>query len=166
MEIITASAQAAGVPAQYQEVKPVMFERFIAYLDASPKTISSYKLSLRQLFSYLAENGIRHPQREDILAYRESLKASGHKPSTVSLYMVATRLFFAWAAQEGLYPNVAEHIEGVKLDKGHKRDYLTSKQVKAVMNGVDTDSLQGLRDYAILCLMVTGGLRTIEIVRR
>ena len=150
---------------QAQEVKASLFDRFIAYLDASKKTVSTYRMALRQLFNYMAENGIRRPQREDILSYRENLKASGHKPSTISLYMVAVRLFFSWAAQEGLYPNVAEHIKGAKLDRGHKKDYLTSRQVKAVMSGIDTSSLQGLRDYAVLCLMVTGGLRTIEVAR-
>jgi len=161
--IMTTATQ--GEIAQSQEVRAGMFERFIAYLDASPKTIATYKMAIRQLFNYLAENGIRRPLREDILAYRESLKASGHKPSTVSLYMVAVRLFFQWAKQENLYPNVAEHIKGARLDKGHKRDYLTSRQVKAVMGGVDTSDVQGLRDYAILALMVTGGLRTIEVAR-
>lgn len=158
------TAQAYEI-AQAQEVKAGMFERFIAYLDASPKTIATYKMAIRQFFTHLAENGIRRPKREDILAYREDLKGTGHKPATVSLYMVAVRLFFQWAEQEGLYPNVAQHIKGAKLDRGHKRDYLTSRQVKAVMGGVDTGSLQGLRDYAILALMVTGGLRTIEVVR-
>ena len=148
-----------------QEVKQDMFDRFIAYLDATPKTIATYTMALRRLFSYFAENGIRKPTRETILAYREELKATGHKASTISLYMVAARLFFQWAAQEGLYANIAQHIKGAKLDKGHKRDYLTSRQVKAVMGGIDTDSAQGLRDYAILALMVTGGLRTIEIAR-
>lgn len=161
--IITTTAR--GEVAQSQEVRAGMYERFIAYLDASPKTIATYRMAVRQFFNYLAENGIRRPRREDVLAYRESLKASGHKPSTVSLYMTATRLFFQWAEGEGLYPNVAEHIKGAKLDKGHKRDYLTSRQVKAVMGGVDTANAQGLRDYAILALMVTGGLRTIEVAR-
>lgn len=148
-----------------QEVRQDMFERFIAYLDATPKTIATYTMALRRLFSYLAENGINRPSREHIISYREDLKATGHKPSTISLYLVATRLFFQWTAQEGLYPNIAEHIKGVKLDKGHKRDYLTTRQVKAVMNGVDTSGAQGKRDYAILALMITGGLRTIEIAR-
>ena len=34
-----------------------------------------------------------------------------------------------------------------------------------MLSGVDRSTEQGLRDYAILLLMVTGGLRTIEVVR-
>ena len=127
------------------------FDRFINYLDASPKTV--------------AINGIRQPQREDVIAFRDDLKASGLKPTTVQNYITATRLFFKWTEQEGLYPNIAEHVKGAKLDKNHKKDYLTSRQAKEVLASIETDTEEGLRNYAILSLMVTGGLRTIEVSR-
>ena len=142
-----------------------IFERFINYLDASPKTVETYKKALRQFFNYLGVHGIRQPQREDVLAFRDDLKASGLKPTTVQNYITATRIFFKWTEQEGLYPNIAEHVKGAKLDKNHKKDYLTSRQAKEVLAGVQTDSEEGLRNYAILSLMVTGGLRTIEVSR-
>ncbi|MGQ7394034.1 tyrosine-type recombinase/integrase [Streptococcus suis] len=141
------------------------FERFISYLDASPKTIETYTKALRQFFNYIGVHGIRKPQREDVLAFRDDLKASGLKPTTVQNYITATRIFFKWTAQEGIYPNIAEHVKGAKLDKNHKKDYLTSRQAKEVLAGVQTDSEEGLRNYAILSLMVTGGLRTIEVSR-
>ncbi|MCE2172110.1 tyrosine-type recombinase/integrase [Streptococcus thermophilus] len=141
------------------------FDRFINYLDASPKTVETYKKALRQFFKYLAINGIRQPQREDVLAFRDDLKASGLKPTTVQNYITATRIFFKWTEQEGLYPNIAEHVKGAKLDKNHKKDYLTSRQAKEVLASIETDTEEGLRNYAILSLMVTGGLRTIEVSR-
>lgn len=142
-----------------------LFDRFINYLDASPKTIDTYTKALRQLFNYFSLNGIRQPQREDIIAFRDELKASGHKPTTIQNYITATKLFFSWTAQEGYYPNIADHLKGAKLNRDHKKDYLTSRQVKEVLDAVERESLQGLRDYAILTLMVTGGLRTIEVIR-
>lgn len=142
-----------------------IFERFINYLDASPKTVETYKKALRQFFNYIGVHGIRQPQREDVLAFRDDLKASGLKPTTVQNYITATRIFFKWTEQEGLYPNIAEHVKGAKLDKNHKKDYLTSRQAKEVLAGVQTDTEEGLRNYAILSLMVTGGLRTIEVSR-
>ena len=74
-------------------------------------------------------------------------------------------MFFQWTAQEGLYPDIAQHIKGAKLSKEHKKDYLTSKQVKAVLGAMEKDTEQGRRDYAIFALMVTGGLRDIEVHR-
>jgi putative integrase len=141
-----------------------LFASFIEYLDASPKTVETYTRAIRQFFKYVQEKGISQPTREDIIAYREYLKGS-HKPTTVQNYIVAVRLFFQWTEQKGLYPNVAEHIKGAKLDKNHKKDYLTSRQVKKVLEIAKEENLQGLRDYAILALMFTGGLRTIEVSR-
>lgn len=151
--------------AERQTVGAELFNRYIDFLDSSPKTVETYTRALRQLFSYFSLNGITQPTRADILAFRDELKASGHKPTTVQNYITATKIFFSWTEQEGLYPNVADHLKGAKLDREHKKDYLTSRQVKEVLAGVDRSTEQGLRDYAMLFIMVTGGLRTIEVSR-
>lgn len=142
-----------------------LFARFVGFIDAKPKTVETYTRAIRQLFAFFAARGITQPTREDILSYRDELKASGHKPTTVQNYITAARLFFQWLEQERIYPNIAAHIKGAKLDKEHKKDYLTSRQVKTILGKVDRSSLQGLRDYAVLALMITGGLRTIEVSR-
>lgn len=147
-----------------QEITEDLYNRFIAYIDASQKTVETYTRAIRQFAKYMAENGIRRPVREDVIAYREWLKED-HKPTTVQNYITAVRLFFQWTEQEGLYPNIADHVKGAKLDRNHKKDYLTSRQVKKVLETAKEDSIQGLRDYAILAVMFTGGLRTIEVSR-
>lgn len=141
-----------------------LYTSFISYLDASPKTVQTYSRAIRQFMKYIAEHGISQPAREDVLAFREDLKAD-HKASTIQNYIVAVRLFFQWTEQEKLYPNIAQHVKGAKLSKDHKKDYLTSGQVKNVLGGMETDTPQGRRDYAIFALMVTGGLRDIEVHR-
>ena len=148
-----------------QEIQAELFNKFIAYLDTSKNTVKTYTTGLKQFFNYLAINGIKNPDRQDVIAYRDELKASGHKPTTVQNYITAVKIFFSWTAQEGYYPNIAERIKGAKLNRDHKKDYLTSKQVKKVINIVDLDQEKGLRDYAILATMITGGLRTIEVSR-
>lgn len=142
-----------------------LLKRFLEYLDASEKTVQTYTRALRQFFKFLYENNIKQPQRADVLAFRDNLKDKGRKPTTIKSYIVAVRLFFQWTNQEGLYPNIADKIKGAKLDHAHKKDYLTVDQVKDVLNSIDTSTLTGARDYAIIVLMVTGGLRTIEVSR-
>lgn len=150
---------------QKQTLRADMFNSFIAYLDTSEKTVQTYTRALKQFFKYLAINNIQHPQRADILAFRDDLKATGKKPTTVQNYITATKIFFKWTDQEGLYPNIAENIKGAKLNRDHKKDYLTATQAKEIINSIDTSTLKGLRDYAIIVLMTTGGLRTIEVSR-
>jgi integrase/recombinase XerC len=42
---------------------------------------------------------------------------------------------------------------------------LISAQVKSVLARIDRSNITGKRDYTIITLMITGGLRTIEVAR-
>lgn len=146
-----------------RELNGELFSRWTSYIDASPKTIDTYSKAIKQFFIYLQENGIRQPQREDIVAYREYLKED-RKPTTVQSYLAAVKLFFKWTEQESFYPNIADRVKGAKIDTEHKKDYLTTKQVNKLLGTIDRSTLKGKRDYAMLSVMVTTGLRTISIV--
>lgn len=149
---------------QPQAVTGSLFTGFIAYLDASPKTVETYTKSLKAFFRWIAERGITQPQFMDIKAYRDEL-LSNYKPSTVQAYIFVVRRFFEWTESAGLYPNVAGKLKGAKLNRDFKKDYLTSAQVRDVLGGIDAGSLQGMRDKAIVSLMVACGLRDIEVSR-
>lgn len=147
-----------------QKFSPELFIHWIEYIDAKPKTIETYTKSIRQFARYIKENDITQPTRADVIAYRDELKTT-LKPATVKAYMIAVHLFFQWTHQEGIYPNIAEHIKSAKIDTEHKKDYLTSSQVKKLLNSVDRSTKKGRRNYAVLVLMLTSGLRTIEVAR-
>jgi len=140
-----------------------LLNRFVLFLDTSPETITTYKKSLRQFFIYLQENNIINPRREDIIAYRDSMKKN-LQSNTVQLYMVAVRLFFSWLSQEGLYPNIAFKIKGARVGNAHKRQCLTVNQLQNLISFPRITVVEK-RDYAIILLMTTGGLRDIEISR-
>lgn len=141
-----------------------LFTRFTEDIDASQKTIQTYKRALKQFARWLYINDIDNPIREDIIRYRNELKEK-NKPTTVQNYITVVRLFFQWCEQENLYSNVANGVKGSKLDRKHKKDNLNIKQVKKVLTTAKKESVEGLRNYAILLIMFTGGLRTIEISR-
>lgn len=162
MTELTVQSQNYLTPAQ--EFSYNFFNEFIAYCDASPKTVQTYTRALRQFFYWLQDNGIKNPTRANVIEYREQLKET-HKPATVQAYIMAIKQLFNFTEVMGLYPNITVHLKGAKLDKGHKKDNLTTNQAKLLLNSVDTSTVKGLRDYAILLLMLTGGLRTIEVVR-
>lgn len=137
---------------------------YASFLDASERTIQTYTGNIRQFLIWMHKNGIQNPTRKDILAYKEELKTRC-KPTTIQNYITALRLFFTWTAQAGIYPNIAEHIKGAKIDEGHKKDYLNASQIKDILSQIDTQTARGKRDYCIMALMVTGGLRDIEVSR-
>lgn len=141
-----------------------MFHSFMQYIDVKDKSLETYTRSLKQFFNYITVKGITEPTRQDIVQYRETLKAD-KQPATVQLYMIAVKQFFKWTDKAGIYPNIADNVKGVSVSKGMKKDYLTTGQVKDVLSRIDTETTKGKRDYAIIALMVTCGLRDIEVSR-
>ncbi len=139
-------------------------DRWISFLDVSPQTLDTYTKSLKQFFAFLLEIGEGRPTRETILDFKEHLRKD-HKPTTIQTYLAAVRLFFQWTDQEGIYPNIAAHVKGVRPSPGHKKDYLTSKQARQLLTSIDRSTVKGARDYALISLMLTTGLRTISVVR-
>lgn len=131
-----------------------IFSKWLHYTDVMPKSHATYTRAIRIFIAHLRRHNINEPTREDIISYRDLLKKD-HKPSTVQLYITAVRLFFRWTAQENIYPNIADHIKGAKVDREHKKDYLTAAQVRNVLKAVDRTTLHGKRDYALLTLMFT-----------
>jgi len=142
-----------------------MLDRFITFTDARPATAATYARALRQFFKFLLDIGVSAPTRAHIIGFRDHLRATGHKPATVATYIIAVRRLFFWTEADGIYPNIAAGVKGAKIDKNHKKDPLTSRQIRNVFSKIDKSTLSGLRDYAMLAVMTCGGLRAVEISR-
>lgn len=150
-------------------VNPALVNRWLAFASVSENSEKTYRKSLKQLFAFFAANQISNPSREDLQSWLDSLKAEGKSPSTINLYLSAAKLFFRWLHVEGfIEKNIADHMKGVKPSRGHKKDALDTDQCKTLVDSVEVrgkNDVQGLRDRAILSLLVTAGLRTVEVVR-
>lgn len=148
-----------------QEITPALYDQFIDFVDVGPESIATYARALSQFMRWLQREGIRQPQRADVIRYREELKRE-HKAATVQNYICAVRLFFQWTAAAGLYPDIADRIKGAKVSTAHKRDALTVRQAQRVLEiQREKDTATAARDYAIILTAITCGLRSIEIRR-
>ena len=141
--------------------------KWIKFAAVSEKSAMTYCNCLKQLANYFADNNISTPTREDLENWRDELIESGKSASTVVLYLTAAKLFFRWLAQENIYPNIADHLKNrVKVNHdNHKKDALTAQEAASLIKSVTGKDLKALRDRAIIALMTTSGLRSIEIVR-
>lgn len=149
---------------QGAKIRPEYLQSWADYIDAKPRTIEAYTKNLRGFYGFLQESGDMRPTRETVIKYRDEL-TKDHKPATVQSYITAVKLFFQWTEQAGIYPNIAAHIKGPKIDRTHKKDYLSATQAAQILKGIDRTNLQGLRDYAIITTMITTGARAVEITR-
>ena len=140
--------------------------RFVKFAGVSDSSAKTYTKCLRQLFKHFKANEISAPTREDLVDWVDDMKVNGRSVSTVQLYVSAAKIFFRWLSQENLYANIADHLKtGLKPNHSHKKDAHDVDQCRNLVANVKGDSVKDLRDRAILTLMTTAGLRTIEVVR-
>lgn len=164
MTIVRASSSTISVrSAELQE----LVQRFLLTLDIAASSKATYSRQLKQFVHWLETTGraarMNTLQRADILAYKNFLTETGKKPSSVSGYLAPVRRLFDWLEGEGVYPNIARSVKGAKKPRGFRKDCLTVNQLQEALGAIDQTTAEGLRDYAMINLMVRTGLRTIEV---
>jgi site-specific recombinase XerD len=133
----------------------------------SPKTLQAYERGLDVYLSWLQETGISDPTPRDVRQFKDDLLQE-YAPQTVNLRLSAVRSFYRFlVTTDRIVSNPAADVRGAKRSKSkrHKRNELTSAEVRAVLGTCDPIDAVGLRDLAILTLMSYCGLRTVEIYR-
>ena len=181
-EIITTNQTAVTSLPDQNATLAELYSRFIDYIQVDEITAKGYCVSLRCFFSWLSDEKITRPQRNDIKAYIKWLSLpheSRRKPpkgqppeiitfsaGTQATYLRAVKMFFEWAEDERLYPNIARNFKGAKVNnKKHKRDSFTKEETKKILNSIDRTTETGKRDYAMFCLGFLSSLRIIEMKR-
>lgn len=174
MQAITATSQAAirELPPEdgrlyfAQTFNAGLFQRFIEYTDVREETLKGYVTCLRRFAAWLQAEGIEQPTRADIRTYKTYLQEQGYSAATQQRYFQAVKHFFKWTAAEYLYPNIADNLKGARHNaQNTSREAFTETDVRTIAGSIDTGSEAGKRNYALVLLMVTGGLRLCEISR-
>jgi integrase/recombinase XerC/integrase/recombinase XerD len=142
-----------------------LIQEFLLSLDLKQNSKKTYERQMRRFVQWVLKTKLSNPDREDILAYKEYLESQHLSSLTISGYIVVIRRFFEYLESIKFYPNIARGIKGMKRSKGFRKDPLTLRQIQLLLNGIKKDTPQGIRDYAIINLLIRTGLRTIEIVR-
>lgn len=141
-----------------------LIELWIKFADVRPSSQRTYAKALTQMLKFFYSNHITSPTRADIEKWKSEMLVT-KKASTVQLYIITTKLFFKFLSQHNLYPNITDNMKSAKVDHEYKKDALTVNQCQALLQSIDISTTKGLRDRAIISLMITAGLRTIEVVR-
>ncbi len=141
---------------------------YIDFIDIKAISKLAYKKQLDKFYDYLVSVGKQNnPDRSDVKAYKEYLSTKVHSAS-IAQALTAIRGFYVWIYDQGLGTNIASGIKAPSLVKTFKREPLTLSQAKKLVSKASKlakKTLIGKRNYAIICLLLTTGLRTIEIER-
>lgn len=134
-------------------------ESFIDYLDVDNLTLKAYKVGINSFISYLKENNVKNPTRDDIIAFRNMLRAN-YSSNTTNTYMIAIRSLFKYLEIHKIYENICVDVKGAKYDTTPKKQVLTIEQAKEIYS-----NLTDLREKCLFGLLITTGLRGIEVSR-
>jgi site-specific recombinase XerD len=124
----------------------------------NPNTRRAYLEAVRQFSAFCAEHGIvdlAQVEPVHVAAFVEA-QLERHSRPTVKLRLAALRMIFDWMVVGQVMPvNPAHAVRGPKhTQRKGKTPVLAADEARALIDAIDTDSLPGLRDRALIGLMV------------
>lgn len=131
---------------------------------------TAYGHAIDEFLEWYQAQGNRGLTKATVNAYKAHLQeGGGYAPSTINLRLSAIRRLAAEAADNGLIAetqgNGVAKVKGVKSSGVRSGNWLTLEQAQRLINAPDLTRLKGLRDRAILAVMIGGGLRRSEVAK-
>ena len=144
-----------------------LIDQYLAESDFMPSTLRTYNEVLHYFWRWATTNNIdiRNPQRSDIISWKRHLRIKGNMPSTIDLYTSSLKGFFRWLEQEGIYKNITSNLKSESRERNYKKSILFPDQIKKILTDIDTRTLIGKRDIALITTIYINGLRRIEAQR-
>lgn len=126
----------------------------------------AYKRALEGFIAWHDDRGRPGLSKATINSYRAELVDRGLSPATVNQTLSAIRKLAVEAADNGLLdPQAAAgigRVEGVRQAGRRAGNWLTKDQAQDLLNTPDTSTLRGLRDRALLAVLIGAALRRSE----
>ncbi|AEX85462.1 hypothetical protein XO10_05195 [Marinitoga sp. 1135] len=132
--------------------------------DVTEDTKKQYTKSIKYFLDYLRKHNIPKPTPRTVKSWKAYLLRE-KSPYTVNLYLSGIRRFFAFLEDKGLYKNIAKNVKGAKRPFGHQKDILTDEEIREIFDAIDTSTLKGKRDMAIIKMMAYTGLRVYSLTQ-
>lgn len=143
-----------------------LINKFIQELPRRETTKETYLKALREFAKWLKGGSPEELTTNDIIQYKDFLLCKNLSPTSLSTYLTSVRRLYDYLFSKGLVTeNPAKRVRGSSRPRRHLRAPLTIDEMKALLNVIDSSSPVGLRDTAMINLMVRCGLSEIEIVR-
>lgn len=136
--------------------------------DKSPETVGTYRRSLNEFERWFTTHRSTFKfTTDDVEAYKKYLMEDrGLHQVSVSTYLTALRRLCQYLVDIGLLSeNPARSVKGNRRPNSHSRAVLTEADVEALLTQIVPVNQIGLRDQAIIYLMLYAGLSEIEIIR-
>jgi len=157
---LPATQRRAGLPRVIADAGPRASRRFIEFFTATirnPNTRLAYARAVGRFFDWCERREIRLGQIEPVIvaSYIEELCDRQSRP-TVKQHLAAIRMLFDWLVIGQVLPmNPAASVRGPKyVVKRGKTPVLTAEQARLLIDSIDIGTITGLRDLALIGVMV------------
>jgi site-specific recombinase XerD len=148
--------------AEWQRLKALVLDSV-----SSPITRRVYNMALDEFIAWFKLAPRPGFTKATVSAWRVSLEARGLGSSSIIIRMSAIRKLAVEAADNGLLaPELAAGIVRVKSAKSQGirvGNWLSLRQAQALLSAPDIATVKGLRDRAILAVLLGCGLRRSEV---
>jgi site-specific recombinase XerD len=160
--VVPATIMAAGEHATRR------FLEFFAATIRNKNTRMAYYRAVTEFFAWVERHkigGLVEIEPLHVAAYVEALQTTAAKP-TVKQHLAAIRMCFDWLVTGGvLAVNPAHAVCGPKhVVKRGKTPVLTTDQARELLESIDTSTLVGLRDRALIGVMTYAFARIGAVV--
>lgn len=129
------------------------------------KTAKAYAVDIGQFFEFVGHEDVTAISRSDCHDFKGFLMERYSKPATVNRKLCTMRCLLLEAVRYGIISSSpAEGIRGAERQDHYSSTKAPSEEeVRAMLAGIEQDSLIGLRDRAMLSVAAQMGLRRDEI---
>jgi integrase/recombinase XerD len=134
--------------------------------SVSEDTRRAYRRAVADFFQFV---GGKHPEEvapNDVLRWRDHLRAGRKRPATVSFKLSVIRSFFEYLRAGGviiLNPASTKLVPPPELSTEPSGRALSVKEVRYLLSGPDRERPEGARDYALMLVMLRLSLRVAEV---
>jgi integrase/recombinase XerD len=153
-----------------------LIEKFSAALDLrvraneiSKNTALAYTNGVQRFVSWAISNRKNAGQPDTIREWKAYLSSVEMTPATISTWMSGIRMFFRWAVESKIIPySPADHITGADrtgANDHHVREILSDSESLRLLRSPDITTSEGIRDLAIISVMLYTAVRTVEVYR-
>ncbi len=134
----------------------------------SPHSKTAYAHAITDFIAWYQASGYSAVTKAVVNAYKAHLQSNtDYSPSTINLRLSAIRRLAKEAADNGVigevYANGISNVKGVTKEGVRSGNWLTLEQAQSLINTPDRTRLKGMRDRAILAVMIGCGLRRSEV---
>ena len=170
--VVSGGWQIEGLPATVLRAGPQAAERTVEFFTAqirNPHTRAAYAAAITRFFTWCNARGLALAEISQIpiavATYIEEMH-SRYRAPTIKQHLAAIRRLFDWLVTGQVMPtNPATSVRGpTHVVRTGKTPVLQPAEARLLLDTIDTSTLRGLRDRALLAVMVYSFARVSAVV--